>query len=73
MQIHERLKASREDADKTQEQLAQAIGCTRKQISRYEKGEQIMTIEKLRNLCLYLDISADYVLGLPKDMKWPKR
>ena len=73
MEIHEKIRATREDADKTQEQTADAIGCTRKQISRYERGEQMMTIEKLRNFCLYYGVSADYILGLPRGLSWPKR
>ena len=72
MQINERLKAIREDSDKTQEQAAQAANCTRRQYIRYEKGEQEMTISKLKALCLYYNISADYILGLPRGLDWPR-
>lgn len=72
MEIHERLKATREDLDITQEQAAQAAGCSRRQYIRHEKGEQEMTISKLKNLCLYFGVSADYILGLPRGLSWPR-
>lgn len=72
MEIHERIRATREDLDITQEQAAKAAGCTRRQYIRYEKGEQEMMISKLRELCLYYKVSADYILGLPKGLNWPR-
>ncbi len=72
MLFHERLKALREDNDLTQSQLAEILGCTRRQYIRYEKGEQEMSVARLRMLCDKLDISADYLLGLRKTLKWPR-
>ena len=72
MKINERLKATREDLDITQDEASQAIQCTRRQLIRYEKGEQEMTIGKLRNLCLFYNVSADYILGLPRGLEWPR-
>lgn len=72
MKIHERLKATREDRDITQEEAAEAAECTRRQIIRYEEGEQNMTITKLKALCLYYHVSADYILGLPRGLDWPR-
>jgi len=72
MEIHERLKAAREDKDITQEQAAQAAGCSRRQYIRHEQGAQNMDIIKLKALCLYYNVSADYILGLPKGLEWPR-
>lgn len=72
MEIHDRLKAAREDADLTQAQAATAAGCARRQYIRYEQGEQEMGITKLKALCLTLGVSADYLLGLPRDLEWPR-
>lgn len=72
MEIHERLRAAREDSDMTQLQACQAAGCTRRQYIRYEQGEQEMGIYKLKALCLALNVSADYLLGLPRDLEWPR-
>lgn len=72
MEFHERLKAAREDHDLTQAKAAEAAGCARRQYIRYEQGEQEMGIAKLRALCLALGISADYLLGLPRGLEWPR-
>lgn len=72
MEIHDRLKAAREDHDLTQAQAAAAAGCARRQYIRYEQGTQEMGIAKLRALCLALGVSADYLLGLPRGLEWPR-
>lgn len=72
MQINERLKEIREDADTKQADVAKAIEVTRRQYIRYEKGEQEMTISRLAKLCNYYGVSADYILGLPKGLSWPR-
>ena len=72
MQYNERLKATREDLDITQEEAAKAIETTQAQIWKYENGKQEMTVKKLRALCLYYHVSADYILGLPRDLDWPR-
>lgn len=66
MELHDRLKAAREDADLTQAQVAEQTGIARRQYIRYEQGAQEMGIAKLRALCLALGVSADYLLGLPR-------
>ena len=72
MEIHERLKATREDKEVSQEEIANAIRVSRKQISRWETKQSEMGIYKLRELCLYYHVSADYILGLPKNLEWPR-
>ena len=32
-----------------------------------------MGITKLKALCLTLGVSADYLLGLPRDLEWPRQ
>lgn len=73
MQTNEKLKALREDRDLTQENIATILGTTQQQIYKYEKGIQEMTISRLRTLCEYYDVSADYILGLPEGLAWPRR
>ncbi len=66
------IRDLRIDHDETQEQLATLIGVSRKQIGRYENEEQEMTIDKLIKICLHYRVSADYILGLPKGLGWPR-
>ena len=72
MEYYERLKAVREDQDKTQQEVADALHTTRQQIGKYESGSQSMTIGKLMELCRFYKVSADYILGLPKGLDWPR-
>ena len=56
--------------------MAKAIGIKQQQYARYEKGINIMPITYLRPICEYLNISADYILGLinePKSLKNEKQ
>lgn len=70
MQYYERLKEVREDLDLTQREAAEAIGIRQQQLSKYETGEQEMTVSKLKELCKYYGVSSDYILGLRKGLKW---
>lgn len=72
MQFYERLKELREDRDLTQREIAAILGTTQQQIYKYEKGEQEMTVSRLSSLCRFYGVSADYVLGLPEGLAWPR-
>lgn len=72
MDYRQRLKETRIDKDLTQEDAAAALETTRQQIYKYENCTQEMTASKLRTLCLYYNVSADYILGLPRGLEWPR-
>ena len=72
MKFNEIIKDLREDRDLTQEDLAKALDTTRQQIYKYESGIQEMTVGRLAKLCRFYGVSADYILGLPKGLKWPR-
>lgn len=44
--------------------LAKDTGLTKQSISNYINGKQQPTIDKFVIICKYLDVSADYLLGL---------
>lgn len=72
MTYYERIRQAREDRDLSQADIAEILGTTRQQVSKYETGHQEMTVSKLVALCLALGVSADYLLGLPRDLEWPR-
>lgn len=72
MEYYQRLKETRIDKDIRQEDAAKAMQTTRQQLYKYESGIQEMTVSKLRALCLYYHVSADYILGLPRGLDWPR-
>lgn len=72
MEYYEKLQAIRIDRDEKQETIAAILNTTKQQISKYETGKQEMTVSKLKMLCQYYGVSADYILGLPKGLHWPR-
>lgn len=72
MEIFERINALIEDNDTNIAELANTIGVNRKQITRWKNNEAEMGIFKLKELCRYYGVSADYILGLPKGLSWPR-
>lgn len=67
-QYWEILREIREDNDLSQSQIAKILCTTQQVYSRYEKGINEMPIKHLITLCAYYSVSADYVLGLSKNM-----
>lgn len=63
----QKLRDLRIDHDKSQAQIAVILGTTKNQVGKYERGEQEMPIKHLITLCNFYEVSADYILGLPKN------
>lgn len=67
-----KLKELREDNDYTQEQIAKIINCKQNTYHQYETEKRQLPINALKKLCLYYNVSADYILDLP-NLPYPKR
>ena len=61
-----RIRDLREDADKTQADIAAVLGTSQTMYARYERGANELPIHHLVTLCNYYHVSADYILGLEK-------
>lgn len=53
----------------TQKEIANAIGIKQQQYARYENGINELPINYLILICKYLNLSADYILGLTEKEK----
>lgn len=73
MQYYEKLKELREDKDLKQQNIADILKMKQQQYSNYERGLRALPIDNLKTLCLFYGVSADYILGLPDNLKYPKR
>lgn len=60
----ERLKELREEKGLTLSQLAREIGVSHVAILRWENKTRIPTIESLKALAIFFNVSADYLIGL---------
>lgn len=69
MQIAQRIKEIRLERNKTQEEVAEALGIVKQAYYRYEKGIRSLKAEQIKVICEYLNISADYLLGLSDEKR----
>lgn len=71
MDMIQRMIDTRTDHDETQRHLTQAIGYDHVQIAEYELGKH-PPIDYLIKVCAHYHVFADYILGLPKNLDWPR-
>lgn len=64
MNYKQRIRTLRENAEKTQTQVADYLGTSQTMYARYERGANEMPVRHLISLCKYYQVSADYILGL---------
>lgn len=69
MYYTERLQFVRDCKNITQKELSEILNIKQQQYARYEKGINIMPVTYLPKICKYLNVSADYILGLINEMK----
>lgn len=65
----ERLYFLREESEMTQEELGRIIGVKKYSISNWERGKEIIPLEKLNAISNYYNVSLDYILSLSKDKR----
>ena len=62
--FYQRLKDLREDADKTQTEIAEILQMKQQQYARYENGSQEIPLHHFITLAHYYNVSLDYLAGL---------
>lgn len=72
MEYYDRIKNLRIDADLSQKQVADLLKTSQSYYAKYENGHRPLPIDRLRELCLYYNVSADFILGLPEGMPYGK-
>ncbi len=61
--MYQRLRDLREDADKTQIEIADYLGTTAQYYGKYEKGERELPFSRAILLAEYYNVSLDYLAG----------
>ena len=72
MNIYQRLRDLREDADKSQEEIAKILGTSQSYYAQYENGKRAVPFERMVILARYYNVSLDYLAGLidtPRKLK----
>lgn len=72
MQIGDRIRELRIDRDMPQREIANILQTSQSYYSEYELNKRQLPIDHLKTLCLYYNVSADYILGLPRGLNWPR-
>lgn len=62
--IGENIRAARKKAGVSQKELAERLQVHQKDISRWENGAHIPTVEMLIKICRELNVSADEILEI---------
>lgn len=61
----EKIKNLREDSDLNQSELGKRTNMTQRKISYIENNKYEPSLNDIRELCLFFNVSADYLLDLP--------
>ena len=67
MKFQDRITEAIKDSEYTQKAIAKILNISEGNISNCKKGINLPSIEILYKLCLILNVSADYLLGLEDD------
>ena len=73
MDYVDKLTGLREDRDINQKQIATLLNTSQSTISKYELRKRKYQVEDIIKLCLFYNVSADWLLGLPDGLPYPKR
>ena len=68
-----RIRNLREDADKTQQEIAEYLGTSQTMYARYERGANEMSIRHLIKLSDYYQVSLDYLCGRTDEKRMYKK
>lgn len=68
-----RIRNLREDADKTQQEIAEYLGTSQTMYTRYERGANEMPIRHLIKLSDYYQVSLDYLCGRTDEKRMYKK
>ena len=59
-----RVRSARLEIGITQEQLAEKVGISTSFMGHIERGTRTLSVDTLFKLCVALNVSADYLMGI---------
>ena len=62
--IQERLRSVIAESGYTQKSIAAGIGVSPQTVSHYMRDDVFPALDTLSKLCMFLDVSAYYILGI---------
>lgn len=64
MELYEKIRNIREDKDIKQKEMAKYLHMQPTTYNAYEKGNRTISADMLKNICIFLNVSADELLDL---------
>ena len=62
--MNERLRQLRMERGLSQKQVSDALGMTLGAYAHYEQGVREPSISVLKQLCIFFEVTSDYLIGL---------
>ena len=69
----EKLRLLREEQELNQTELGKVLNMTQRKISYLERDRYEPSLQDIKAICTYFRVSADYLMGFPKPLPYPKR
>lgn len=73
MTLGEKIRLLREEEELNQTELGKAVNMTQRRVSYIENDKYEPSVDDIRAFCRFFNVSADYLLGFPKNLPYPKR
>lgn len=73
MTLGEKVRQLREQMELNQTELGSELNMTQRKVSYLENNKYEPSIEDLKAICCFFNISADYLLGFSKNLPYPKK
>ena len=70
MTYQEKLKDLRQERGLSQGDIALLLNTSQQYYGKYENGKRPLPIDRLKKLCEYYNVSADYILGLSENLPY---
>lgn len=71
--LGEKIRLLRENRELNQTQLGIAVGMTQRKVSYIENDKYEPGIDDIRAFCKFFHVSADYLLGFPQHLPYPRK
>ena len=71
--LGEKIRLLREEKELNQTELGHAVNMTQRRVSYIENNTYEPSVDDLRALCKFFNVSADYLLGFSKNLPYPKK
>ena len=71
--LGEKIRLLREERELNQTELGKAVNMTQRRVSYIENDKYEPSVDDIRAFCKFFNVSADYLMGFPKHLPYPKK